>query len=243
MKNVIEQEVYLGELPFITDGGTFIINGAERVIVSQLHRSPGVFFDEEIHPNGKRLFSARIIPYRGSWVEFSLDINDIMYVHIDRRRKIPVTICCGRSGTFPTRRSSGCSTTSEKVKVTKTASARDEDLIGASLAADMVNPESGELIGEANADFTQDMVTSRPASWESGICCSSTSPKASQDTDIMIKTLRKDRAKSQEEALAKIYNLLRPGDPPSAGDHEGVFSTSSSSRRVGMISRTWVGTS
>src|SRR6185503_20786812 len=82
IKNVIEQEVYLGELPFITEGGTFVINGAERVIVSQLHRSPGVFFDEEIHPNGKRLYSARIIPYRGSWVEFSLDINDIMHVHI-----------------------------------------------------------------------------------------------------------------------------------------------------------------
>ena len=91
-KDVIEQEVYLGELPLITDKGTFIINGAERVIVCQLHRSPGVFFDEIIHPNGKQLYSARIIPYRGSWVEFSLDVNDIMYVHIDRKRKLPVTV-------------------------------------------------------------------------------------------------------------------------------------------------------
>jgi DNA-directed RNA polymerase beta subunit len=91
-KDVIEQEVYLGELPLITDSGTFIINGAERVIVSQLHRSPGVFFDEMTHPNGKQLYNARIIPYRGSWVEFSLDVNDIMHVHIDRKRKLPVTV-------------------------------------------------------------------------------------------------------------------------------------------------------
>ena len=92
VKEVIEQEVYLGELPIITEKGTFIINGAERVIVSQLHRSPGVFFDEETHPNGKRLFTARIIPYRGSWVEFTTDINDMIYVHIDRKRKLPVTV-------------------------------------------------------------------------------------------------------------------------------------------------------
>ncbi|HKW50408.1 MAG TPA: DNA-directed RNA polymerase subunit beta, partial [Candidatus Eisenbacteria bacterium] len=91
-KSIIEQEVYLGELPIITDKGTFIINGAERVIVSQLHRSPGVFFDESVHPSGKKLYTARIIPYRGSWVEFSLDVNDIMYVHIDRKRKLPVTV-------------------------------------------------------------------------------------------------------------------------------------------------------
>ena len=91
-KDVIEQEVYLGELPLITDNGTFIINGAERVIVSQLHRSPGVFFDELTHPNGKLLFTARIIPYRGSWVEFSLDVNDVMHVHIDRKRKLLVTV-------------------------------------------------------------------------------------------------------------------------------------------------------
>ena len=91
-KDVIEQEVYLGELPMITDKGTFIINGAERVIVSQLHRSPGVFFDDIVHPNGKKLYSARIIPYRGSWVEFCIDVNDIMYVHIDRKRKLPATV-------------------------------------------------------------------------------------------------------------------------------------------------------
>ena len=92
-KEILEpQEVYLGEIPLITEKGTFVINGAERVIVSQLHRSPGVFFESSTHPNGKRLYSSRIIPYRGSWVEFSIDVKDIMYVHIDRKRKLPATI-------------------------------------------------------------------------------------------------------------------------------------------------------
>src|SRR6188474_1743006 len=90
-RNIIEKEVYLGELPLLTELGTFIINGAERVVVSQLHRSPGVVFEESIHPNGSRLFSARIIPFRGSWVEFTLDINDICYVHIDKKKKFPAT--------------------------------------------------------------------------------------------------------------------------------------------------------
>src|SRR5918996_634602 len=90
-KNIIEKEVYLGELPILTPLGTFVINGAERVIVSQLHRSPGVVFEESIHPNGQRLFSARIIPFRGSWVEFTIDIHDVIYVHIDKKKKFPVT--------------------------------------------------------------------------------------------------------------------------------------------------------
>ena len=90
-KNILEKEVYLGELPIITPLGTFVINGAERVVVSQLHRSPGVVFEESIHPNGQRLFSARIIPFRGSWVEFTIDIHDVIYVHIDKKKKFPAT--------------------------------------------------------------------------------------------------------------------------------------------------------
>src|SRR6184192_2019373 len=90
-KNIIEKEVYLGELPILTPLGTFVINGAERVIVSQLHRSPGVVFEESVHPNGQRLFSARIIPFRGSWVEFTIDIHDVIYVHIDKKKKFPAT--------------------------------------------------------------------------------------------------------------------------------------------------------
>ena len=89
--DIIEKEVYLGDLPLLTELGTFIINGAERVVVSQLHRSPGVVFEENIHPNGSKLHSARIIPFRGSWVEFTIDINDICYVHIDKKKKFPAT--------------------------------------------------------------------------------------------------------------------------------------------------------
>ena len=90
-RNIIEKEVYLGELPLLTPLGTFVINGAERVIVSQLHRSPGVVFEESTHPNGQRLISARIIPFRGSWVEFTVDIHDVVYVHIDKKKKFPAT--------------------------------------------------------------------------------------------------------------------------------------------------------
>ncbi|MEJ2236929.1 MAG: DNA-directed RNA polymerase subunit beta, partial [Gemmatimonadales bacterium] len=90
-KNILEKEVYLGELPILTPLGTFVINGAERVVVSQLHRSPGVVFEETIHPNGQRLNSARIIPFRGSWVEFTVDIHDVIYVHIDKKKKFPAT--------------------------------------------------------------------------------------------------------------------------------------------------------
>src|SRR5690606_24336745 len=90
-KDIIEKEVYLGDLPLLTPLGTFIVNGAERVIVSQLHRSPGVVFEETIHPNGSKLFSARIIPFRGSWVEFTVDIHDVISVHIDKKKKFPAT--------------------------------------------------------------------------------------------------------------------------------------------------------
>src|ERR1700693_16030 len=90
-RNIIEKEVYLGDLPLLTPLGTFVINGAERVIVSQLHRSPGVVFEEATHPNGQRLISARIIPFRGSWVEFTVDIHDVIYVHIDKKKKFPAT--------------------------------------------------------------------------------------------------------------------------------------------------------
>ncbi len=91
IRDIKEQETYMGEMPLMTDQGTFIINGAERVIVSQLHRSPGVSFASNLHPNGKTTYSARIIPYRGAWVEFEIDINNVMYVMIDRKRKMPAT--------------------------------------------------------------------------------------------------------------------------------------------------------
>src|SRR5438552_1544034 len=154
-KDVIEQEVYLGELPLITDSGTFIINGAERVIVSQLHRSPGVFFDEMTHPNGKQLFTARIIPYRGSWVEFSLDVNDIMHVHIDRKRKLPVTVLLRALGFVGDRDILELFYDRERLEV---KGRKAEGALGRACARDIVDESTGEILLEANDEITAEKV-------------------------------------------------------------------------------------
>ncbi len=210
-KEIIEQEVYLGELPMITDKGTFVINGAERVIVSQLHRSPGVFFDETIHANGKKLFSARIIPYRGSWVEFSLDVNDIMYVHIDRKRKLPVTVLL---------RALGYVADPEilqhfyEVEDEKLTGRKPWPVEGKVAAEDVVDAETGEILLECNEVITADHVTAlKKAGFES---VKVFNIEKMEEADIIRNTLKKDSTKTQDEALARIYTLLRPGDSPRA---------------------------
>ena len=211
-KEIIEQEVYLGELPIITDKGTFIINGAERVIVSQLHRSPGVFFDEEMHPRGKRLFSSRIIPYRGSWVEFSMDVNDIMFVHIDRKRKLPVTVLLRALG-FVTDKQI-LELFYETVDLRVGAAAGDDELIGRVAAEDVVNVETGEVLLETNEEITDESVR---ALRNASIKTVKVFDIASRDeADVVRNTLKKDTTKSEDDALARIYALLRPGDPPRA---------------------------
>ncbi len=157
-KNIIEKEVYLGELPILTPLGTFVINGAERVIVSQLHRSPGVVFEESIHPNGQRLFSARIIPFRGSWVEFTIDIHDVIYVHIDKKKKFPATALL---------RAFGYGTNAEILKLfyaTKDIDitgklegrAQKREVLGTLLAADVPDPENkkGEPLARVGDELT-----------------------------------------------------------------------------------------
>src|SRR5213083_701693 len=159
-KNIIEKEVYLGELPILTPLGTFVINGAERVIVSQLHRSPGVVFEESIHPNGQRLFSARIIPFRGSWVEFTIDIHDVIYVHIDKKKKFPATALL---------RAFGYGTNAEILKLfyaTKDIDitgklegrAQRREVLGTLLAADVPDPENkkGEPLAQVGDELTQE---------------------------------------------------------------------------------------
>src|SRR5690625_908588 len=159
-KDIIEKEVYLGDLPLLTELGTFIINGSERVIVSQLHRSPGVVFEEVIHPNGSRLFNARIIPFRGSWVEFSDDIHDVIYVHIDRKKEFPATALLRAFGygsdeeilrLFYTTRTLDLSGVTED-------RAQRRDIIGALLAQDIVDPETGELLAETAQELTVELV-------------------------------------------------------------------------------------
>src|SRR5919109_1544760 len=160
LKNAIEKEVYLGELPIMTPLGTFVINGAERVVVSQLHRSPGVVFEEDTHPNGQRLFSARIIPFRGSWVEFTIDIHDVIFVHIDKKKKFPATalLRAFRHGSnadilklfFATK----------ELNITGKLEGRQEKrgVLGSPLAEDVPNPEDpgGEPLGEVGDELTQE---------------------------------------------------------------------------------------
>ncbi|HMG19136.1 MAG TPA: DNA-directed RNA polymerase subunit beta [Gemmatimonadales bacterium] len=157
-KNIIEKEVYLGELPILTPLGTFVINGAERVIVSQLHRSPGVVFEESIHPNGQRLFSARIIPFRGSWVEFTVDIHDVIYVHIDKKKKFPATALL---------RAFGYGTNADILKLFYAVKdiditgklegrAQKREVLGTLLAADVPDPENkkGEPLSRVGDELT-----------------------------------------------------------------------------------------
>ena len=213
-KSIIEQEVYLGELPVITDKGTFIINGAERVIVSQLHRSPGVFFDDTIHPSGKKLFTARIIPYRGSWVEFSLDVNDIMYVHIDRKRKLPVTVLLKALGYVSDREILGLFYEPEEEEIGGTRSKKEPDALGKVSAEDVVDEKTGEVLLEANELLTMERIEGLR---RAGFTTVKTFVIPHRDeADILRNTLKKDSTKTEEEALTRIYNLLRPGEPPRA---------------------------
>jgi DNA-directed RNA polymerase subunit beta len=143
LKNAIEKEVYLGELPIMTPLGTFVINGAERVVVSQLHRSPGVVFEEDTHPNGQRLYSARIIPFRGSWVEFTIDIHDVIYVHIDKKKKFPATALLRAFGYGTNADILKLFFASRELDVTGKLEGRQErrEVLGTLLAADVPNPE------------------------------------------------------------------------------------------------------
>lgn len=218
VKDIIEKDVYLGEFPLLTVNGTFIINGSERVIVSQLHRSPGVFFDDEIHPNGKKLFSSRIIPYRGSWVEFTTDINDIMYVHIDSRRKLPATTLL---------RALGFSSNTDLIKEfyktkTETVSAKKGNkLIGAFSAENVVDPSTGEIILSANSEITdgdfQKLCEIKIGKLEI------IDIDLSTDAGVIKNTIVKDTTTSTEEALFKIYSLIRPGDAPTVALAQSLF--------------------
>ncbi len=206
VKEALRQQVFLGELPLMTKAGTFIINGAERVIVSQLHRSPGVFFGEETHPNGKLLFNARIIPYRGSWVEFSMDINDVMYAHIDRKRKFPATMLLRAFGYTDnvTIRRLFFDTRKESVAKLKPG------MIAMEVVADA---ETGEVVVDAGDTLSEEQIEALTGRGRGMLEILDFNPDT--DTLVLENTLRKDPAVSSDEALHRIYTLLRPGDPPS----------------------------
>src|SRR5438128_1869764 len=157
-KNIIEKEVYLGELPILTPLGTFVINGAERVIVSQLHRSPGVVFEESIHPNGQRLFSARIIPFRGSWVEFTIDIHDVIYVHIDKKKKFAATALLRAFGYGTNADILKLFYATKEIDITGKLEGRAQkrEVLGTLLAADVPDPENkkGDPLGKVGDELT-----------------------------------------------------------------------------------------
>jgi DNA-directed RNA polymerase subunit beta len=203
----ITNDVYIGDLPLITQNGTFIINGAERVIVSQLHRSPGVSFDEETHPNGKRLLKARVIPYRGSWVEFLIDVNEAMYINIDRRRKIPATILLRAIGFSRNQDLIKLFYESEDVAVNAKT---PENLEDKALYEDVVDKDTGELMAEANTVVTAALAKKIA---ESGIKKVKVI-KGLEGNPVLHNTLSADPTSNEEEALFRIYSLIRPGDPP-----------------------------
>jgi DNA-directed RNA polymerase subunit beta len=213
--DIIEKEVYLGDLPLLTELGTFIINGAERVVVSQLHRSPGVVFEENIHPNGSRLHSARIIPFRGSWVEFTIDINDICYVHIDKKKKFPATALL---------RAFGYGTDADVYRLFFTVGegevgAEDKqgrrEVLGAVLVEDIVDGETGEVIVEESTEIDEDIAgrLERAGVHKVKIYVSE-KDTGRGESPIVKNTLKKDPTGSEEEALHAIYSLLRPGEAP-----------------------------
>ncbi len=221
-KEIIEQEVYLGELPLITDKGTFVINGAERVIVSQLHRSPGVFFDDSVHPNGKRLFSARIIPYRGSWVEFTLDVNDIMYVHIDRKRKLPVSILLKALGYGTEKSILDLFYTVMTAEIGTGRSQKDQALEGRIVAEDIVDTETGEILLETNEEISVEKIKELAKAGVKEIKYFDIPMQ--EDADIVRNTLKRDSSTGEDDALTRIYALLRPGEPPRAESAREVLS-------------------
>ena len=215
-----EGDVYLGDLPLLTDLGTFIVNGAERVVVSQLHRSPGVVFEEDVHPNGTKLHRARIIPFRGSWVDFSIDINDVCYVHIDKKKKFPATALLRAFGWgadeeiyrlfFEARDTSVPSEGKE-----------ERDLLGAVLAEDVANPETGEVLKgmDVGKELDEDAVRllqqegfEKVRIFKSGQRRQGGRPG---ESPIVKNTLKKDPTSDGDDALRQIYSLLRPGDAPS----------------------------
>ena len=214
---IIEKEVYLGDLPLLTNLGTFIINGAERVVVSQLHRSPGVVFEEDIHPNGARLNKARIIPFRGSWVEFTIDINDICYVHIDKKKKFPATALL---------RAFGYGTDAEiyrlffEARSTAVPGPDDDarELLGLVIAEEVFDPETGEILLEEGTELQEDevLLLQRGAIAEVMVYKSAREGQGGRpgESPIVKNTIRKDPTGSEEEALNAIYSLLRPGEAP-----------------------------
>ena len=220
------QDVYLGPIPYMTEKGTFVINGAERVVVSQLHRSPGVFFGQSTHANGTKLYSARIIPFRGSWIEFATDINNVMYAYIDRKKKLPVTTLLRAIGLESDKDIIEIFGLAEEVKVNK---ANLKKAVGRKLAArllktwveDFVDEDTGEVVSIERNDVIIDRETVLEEEHIQEILDSGAQTillhkedANSSDYSIIFNTLQKDTSNSEKEAIQYIYRQLRNAEPP-----------------------------
>ena len=220
------QDVYLGPIPYMTEKGTFVINGAERVVVSQLHRSPGVFFGQSVHANGTKLYSARIIPFRGSWIEFATDINNVMYAYIDRKKKLPVTTLLRAIGLESDKEIIEIFGLAEEIKVNKT---NLKKAIGRKLAArvlntrfeDFVDEDTGEVSSIERIDIVVDRETVLDEQNIQDIIESGATTilllkedVSTNDYTIIFNTLNKDTSNSEKEAINYIYRQLRNAEPP-----------------------------
>ncbi|MCM1319402.1 MAG: DNA-directed RNA polymerase subunit beta [Muribaculaceae bacterium] len=224
--DTVIQDVYLGPIPYMTEQGTFIINGAERVVVSQLHRSPGVFFGQSIHANGTKLYSARIIPFRGSWIEFATDINNVMYAYIDRKKKLPVTTLLRAIGLENDKDIIEIFNLADEVEVTES---NLKAVIGKKLAArvlhswveeftdedtgEVTSVERNEIIVDRETEITEENI---PEILESGVetILIQKDNVSAVDYSIIFNTLQKDTSNSEREAIQYIYRQLRNAEPP-----------------------------
>ncbi|WP_303743780.1 DNA-directed RNA polymerase subunit beta [uncultured Duncaniella sp.] len=220
------QDVYLGAIPYMTDKGTFVINGAERVVVSQLHRSPGVFFGQSTHANGTKLYSARIIPFRGSWIEFATDINNVMYAYIDRKKKLPVTTLLRAIGLESDKDIIEIFGLAEEVKVNKT---NLKKAVGRKLAARVLKTWAEDFVDEDTGEVASiernEVILDRESVIEeedienilnSGVQTILLHKEDANTTDykIIFNTLQKDATNSEKEAIQYIYRQLRNAEPP-----------------------------
>ncbi len=213
-KDTKEQEIFMGDMPLMTETGTFIINGDERVIVSQLHRSPGVSYEKNLHPNGKILHSARLIPHRGVWLEFEFDINETLYAYIDRKKKLLATSLLRVFGLDTDEAIIKAFCGVEKIESINRYNPKN--LIGHTLAQDVLDPETKSLIAEHGAEVTRELIRKMSDSGVKSIVITRT-----QSPEI-VATLKKDHTKSANDAYIDIYRKLRPGDPPTIDSAKGM---------------------
>ena len=231
----VVQDVYLGTIPYMTPKGTFVINGAERVVVSQLHRSPGVFFGQSRHANGTKLYSARVIPFKGSWIEFATDINSVMYAYIDRKKKLPVTTLLRAIGFESDKQILEIFGLADEIKVSKAALSK---VVGRKLAArvlkswveDFVDEATGEVSSIERNEVLIDRETILEEAHVDTIIDANVKSIILHKEDvnaadyaIIYNTLQKDTSNSEKEAVEHIYRQLRNAEPPDEETARGII--------------------